>query len=186
MYERRWFYLVLSMTVVLSLGAVTNQLAPLAAAGTALSDEGIAFPDGTVQTTAFSGTGELVQGRTTFDINQVDDCSGFENLIIVPTGRVLEISWISVEIYSPSIVDPARVSIRTWTGPGASIDHPLVRLTNPIKIGAAISYREGWHSEVSLTSVPEETVQVRGCKDGSGSFLNVTVTFSGRLYDLSP
>ena len=54
MKESRLIYFVLGVTTVVSLGAVTNQLAGLGGAGLALSDTGITFPDGTVQTTAAS------------------------------------------------------------------------------------------------------------------------------------
>ena len=52
MTEKRWLYFALGVTTVISIGAVTNQLVPAAPAGVALSDTGITFPDGTVQTTA--------------------------------------------------------------------------------------------------------------------------------------
>lgn len=53
MTENRWLYFALGVTTVISIGAVTNQLVPLApATGVALSDTGITFPDGSVQTTA--------------------------------------------------------------------------------------------------------------------------------------
>ena len=52
MTDKRWLYFALGVTTALSLGAVTNQLVPLTTTGVALSDQGIIFPDGTVQTTA--------------------------------------------------------------------------------------------------------------------------------------
>ena len=53
MSEKRWLYFALGVTTVISVGAVTNQLVPLApATGLSLSDSAIMFPDGTVQTTA--------------------------------------------------------------------------------------------------------------------------------------
>lgn len=52
MTEKRWLYFALGVTTVISVGAVTNKLAPAVPAGVALSDTGITFPDGTVQTTA--------------------------------------------------------------------------------------------------------------------------------------
>ena len=53
MSEKRWLYFALGVTTVISAGAVTNQLVPLTSTtGLGLSDAGITFPDGTVQTTA--------------------------------------------------------------------------------------------------------------------------------------
>jgi hypothetical protein len=53
MTEKRWLYFALGVTTVISIGAVGNQLVPLAPSpGLALSDTGVMFPDGTVQTTA--------------------------------------------------------------------------------------------------------------------------------------
>ena len=53
MTEKRWLYFALGVTTVISVGAVTNQLVPVApATGLELSDSGITFPDGTVQSTA--------------------------------------------------------------------------------------------------------------------------------------
>ena len=52
MTEKRWLYFALGVTTIISLGAVTNQLVPVAPAGVALTDAGITFPDGTEQTTA--------------------------------------------------------------------------------------------------------------------------------------
>ncbi len=51
MSNKRFFYFTLGVLSVVSLGAVTNQLV---ANGLGLSDTGIIFPDGTVQTTAFA------------------------------------------------------------------------------------------------------------------------------------
>lgn len=48
-------YFALGVTTVVSIGAVTNQLVPAAPIGVALSDAGITFPDGTLQTTAAAG-----------------------------------------------------------------------------------------------------------------------------------
>lgn len=56
MTEKCWLYFALGVTSVISLGNVFNQIVPLATdGGIALSDTGIAFPDGTVQTTAAGG-----------------------------------------------------------------------------------------------------------------------------------
>ena len=52
MTEKRWLYFALGVTTVISIGAITGQLVPLAATGMALNGQGIMFPDGTVQTTA--------------------------------------------------------------------------------------------------------------------------------------
>ena len=53
MTEKRWLYFALGLATVISAGAVTNQLVPLApASGVALSNQGIIFPDGSEQTTA--------------------------------------------------------------------------------------------------------------------------------------
>ena len=52
MTEKRWLYFALGVTTVISIGSVTNQLGPLAPPGVALSDIGITFPDGSVQTSA--------------------------------------------------------------------------------------------------------------------------------------
>lgn len=56
MREKSLLYFALGVTTVLSLGAVTNQVssAPAKGLSLALSDTGITFPDGTVQTTAAS------------------------------------------------------------------------------------------------------------------------------------
>ena len=45
-------YFALGVATVISLGAVTNQIVPLTATGISLSDTGVTFSDGTVQTTA--------------------------------------------------------------------------------------------------------------------------------------
>lgn len=56
MSDRPWLYFALGATTVLSLGAVTNQIQPLAPIPSdpplSISRTGITFPDGTVQTTA--------------------------------------------------------------------------------------------------------------------------------------
>lgn len=54
MKERSLLYFALGVATVLSLGAVTNQISSAPASGLLLSDTGITFPDGTVQTTAAS------------------------------------------------------------------------------------------------------------------------------------
>lgn len=53
MGENRFLYFALGVLSVVSLGAITNQAAPVAfSTGVVLSETGITFPDGTVQTTA--------------------------------------------------------------------------------------------------------------------------------------
>jgi hypothetical protein len=53
MGEKRFLYFALGLLAVVSLGAVTNQFAPLApTSGLAFSDTAITFPDGTMQLTA--------------------------------------------------------------------------------------------------------------------------------------
>jgi hypothetical protein len=53
MTEKRWLYFALGVTTVISIGAVTNQIAPMASgSGVAVDDTGIIFPDGSVQMTA--------------------------------------------------------------------------------------------------------------------------------------
>ena len=52
MSERRFLYFALGVMTVVCVGAATNQIVPLVPAGIALSNTGITFPDGSVQTTA--------------------------------------------------------------------------------------------------------------------------------------
>lgn len=185
MRERTRLHLAIAATVVLILGAITNGPPPLAASGVALDAQGITFPDGTFQATAYTGGGELVQGTISFVIPQLSDCSGLADLIAVPAGKVLEISWLSVTALSPLDVDPVRVWIRTWTGITTHINHPVVLLENLIRVGPEIFEREGWHSQVTLTSVEGQAVKVWGCKADYLSEMDVTVTFTGRLYDVA-
>ena len=105
MTEKRWLYFALGVTTVISLGAVTNQLVPLApASGVALSETGITFPDGTEQTTAAMDAASTARSNkldscTVYltDGEQVESCSFDE----VPAGKILVVEFVSGQLGVP-------------------------------------------------------------------------------------
>ena len=85
-----------------------------------------------------------------------------------------------------AVIDPVRFRIRTWSGPGQSIDHPLAFLDNQAILPVwEIFPSDSWHSMVHLVSAPGETVKVSACKNSDAGDMNVTVTFTGRLHDIA-
>ena len=149
----------------------------------ALQNDGIQFPDGSVQATAAAPLGEFVQGTGTVSINEFQFCSSGV-LYSVPNGKVLHIQWISIRLAGFSATaGPVEANIRT-TLDDTELFYPLVRMDDLILIADSIFYGDRWHSLVSMGAQGGEDVDISGCRDGDlDNPFSIYVNFHGRLYD---
>lgn len=131
MREKRWLYFALGVSTVLGMGAVTNQIAPLSTETLALGEQGITFPDGSVQTTAASpGTAAVTfycsasaeKGiKVQVECRRADDDSAFTQ---VPGGQYLLVS--DMTLYSPA--GSFRVSVGKDDSGGTGTVEPTVEV----------------------------------------------------------
>lgn len=175
MVKRSSMILALTVIAVLGVSAVAGQLA--------LRDDGIEFPDGSVQTSAAETAGEFVQGAVTVVIPDMFECAN-GNLYAVPLGKRLRIEFLTIEAAAPtsSDFDPVDVDIWTWAG-GVQTFNWLTRLDGAIVVGTSIFRTVRWSAPVTLYSQGDQTVEVRACRDIDSLFTDVRVTFHGQLFD---
>jgi len=136
MKEKRWLYFALGVSAVLGVGAGTNWVASVDPPGLTLGDQGIIFPDGSVQTTAATlGAGAVpcyCDGWATEGTKVVISCWRADNdagFSTVPAGQYLLISdvtmslaevgdfWAALGKEIPGSVGLSRPTIEV-TGPG--------------------------------------------------------------------
>ena len=111
MPEKGWLYFALGVTTVISIGAVTNQILPLApATGLELNDSGITFPDGTVQTTAASSSKFI-------NLNVVADANAFTAAEAYGATPYLASSVLLPPDYTPGTPLSLRAVLITDTDP---------------------------------------------------------------------
>ena len=123
MKEKRWLFFALGVSAILSLGAVTNQIVPLSTGSLALSEQGITFPDGSVQATAAVAGSEAVpcycsgsaERGTTASVQcwRSDDDTAFTE---VPSGQYFMVS--DMVLYSPAGSFRASVGKEDTGAPG--------------------------------------------------------------------
>lgn len=155
-------------------------------AGMAIRNDGLEFPDGSVQTTApLLPAATAVQGEGNANIPEFEFCSGPQVLYAVPAGQRLAIEWVSVEIASLDVAEPIDVDITTRSV-ATALSHPLVRLTDSTGVGPTIFASQRWNSPVRLYSDAGQNVEISACRDSDvGELQLVTVTFSGHLVDVT-
>jgi hypothetical protein len=103
MRERRSLYFALGVMTVVSLGAVTNQLAP-SANPLVLRDEGIQFPDGTIQRTAAPDLGSAARSSFRYDCSAdlPDGVGGGQcSFPAVPTGKMAVVEFFEGLVQLP-------------------------------------------------------------------------------------
>ena len=178
MKESRILYFALGVLMVTSIGAVT------------LHDNGVEFPDGSLQVTAAGFTAaNAVQGRVFLEVDSAPTfCSNTKTLYTVPAGKRLVVEWLAVESFvfgGAGAYHPVEVAILTHDG-SSQIYHPLVRLENPIAIGSSFFTSARWSGQVRLYSEANQPFQASFCFDGE--FLDNqtvgSVSFSGYLIDV--
>lgn len=106
MTQKPWLYFALGIVTVISLGAVTNQIVPLAPGdGMSFSDTSIRFADGSEQSTAAADPAFPANNA------ELDSCSiaittgnntGTCTFDEVPVGKILVVEFLSGEMAFPS------------------------------------------------------------------------------------
>ena len=168
---------LIAAAVIVVAGAVA------AGAQLGLRNDGVQFPDNTVQTSAAETPGVFVQASASIGIPDPDEC-GAANLYAVPAGKRLRIEWMSVELEEMGSIppDPVDLSVETWLG-GVQVSHPLVRLEGSQVIGSSFFWRVPWSTNVTLYNQGGKTVQISACRHDSVDSTGINVTFHGQLFN---
>ena len=163
------------VVVVASLGAAM-----------AVRNDGLEFPDGSVQkTAALLAASSAVQGQGNANIPDLEFCSTPQTLYTVPLGKRLAIEWISARVQAPILADPVEIYITTRNGV-TPIVHPLVRIDGSQVIDGSFFWTQLWNSGVRLYSDSGQNVEISACRDSDVNDTHfITVTFSGHLVDVS-
>ncbi len=153
------------------------------AAQLGLLNDGIEFPDGTIQMTAAETPGEFVQVSASLVIPDMADCAT-GNIYTVPAQKKLRIEFISMEIdeFGDSSFAPVEVNINTTLG-GVQVSNWLVRLADAMAIGSSLIPSVRWSSQVTLYNQGNATVQMLVCRDTSTDGTEARVTLQGQLFD---
>lgn len=154
-----------------------------AATQLALQNDGIKFPDNTVQKTAAETPGIFVQGAVTVNINDTEECKTVA-IYTVAAGKRLRIEWISVEAseFGSAAYDPIDINVKTWLG-GVQRSHFLDRLDGAEFIGSSLVGTVRWSSPVTLYSQGNKNVEVFACRNSSTDTTSVDVRFHGQLFN---
>lgn len=148
MTQKRWLYFALGVTTVISIGAVTNQLVPLTTAGVAIGDQGIIFPDGSRQTTAWiaeppatfyephfldfmpevDSAWRFSNGWTHDDSGTSDEC--LWSKLEAPAGTSISSIDINYIAASATMADVVVAGLRTTTGSASPVDRLRYNLVN--------------------------------------------------------
>ncbi len=154
-----------------------------AATQLALQNDGIKFPDNTVQKTAAETPGIFVQGNVIFGFPDFMFCAT-GNLYTVPAGKRLRIEWISVEMATaPAGADPIEVDIRTWLN-NVQVHHALVRLDEAVNFGESFFFTQRWSSPVTIYNQGNKTIEIFACRDSGGDdSTQIIASFHGQLFN---
>lgn len=165
----------LAVLAILGVSGVAAQLG--------LLNDGIEFPDGTVQTSAAGTPGQFVQASATFGIPDLSFCA-LGDLYTVPTGKRLRIDWVAVELseFGANDYGPVDLDIRTWLS-GSQVAHPLPRIFGPLFVGESLSGTARIAGPVTIYSQGDQTVQIFACRNSDSDETSVLTTFHGQLFD---
>lgn len=177
MRRRHWLYF--------ALGVLT--LAGIAAADSlSLRNEGIEFPDGSVQTTAGQPAGTPVQDTTTVTIFDTNSCSDLTTLYTVPADKRLRIDFVSIESTALfAAADPVDVDIETHDGMSA-FSFPLARLIDSQNGQSILFFEQRWSSQVTLHTAESQSVKTLACRNGTEEDHIVRILITGQLFDVLP
>ena len=137
MNKRRLLYVALGVWAIASLGVAD----PLA-----LLNEGIQFPDGSVQTTAGQPAGTAVQVEAFLTVLDGDVCSAVTTLYTVPAQMELLIEFMSIESNAITLADPVDVDLEVNPGGGA-VQHSITRLDDSIKFPTSLFFSQRFSTE---------------------------------------
>lgn len=148
-----------------------------------LRNDGVEFPDGTVQTSAAETPGEFVQGSASVVIQHLNECAE-GNVFSVPAGKRLRVEWISIELseFAGDDFDPVDIDIRTWLN-GAQANHFLPRIDGSIVVGTSFFRTVRWSSPITLYNQGNRAVSIRACRDNDTDETGVDVRFHGQLFN---
>lgn len=176
MTKRSSFVAALVVVAIASIGIGT-------AGQLALQNDGVKFPDDTVQTTAAETPGVFVQGSATVTIMDLSECATGD-VYTVPAGKRLRVEWISIELseFAGDAFDPVDIDIRTWLG-GVQVNHFLDRIDGAIVVGTSFFRTVRWSSPITLYNQGGSSVSIRACRDNATDETAVDVRFHGQLFD---
>ena len=169
------FLMVVALLAGLSAGGAVAQLG--------LRDDGVQFPDGTVQTSAAKTPGEFVQAAGSVNIPDLAECATGD-IYTVPAGKRLRIEWIGFDIFEVGATDftPVDVALGTWSG-GLQILFPLNRIDGAQILGSSPAGTARSSSQVTLYSEAAQAVSLRTCRNNNTDDTTVRVFFHGQLFD---
>jgi hypothetical protein len=173
MRERALLYFALGVLLAAALGSAPSLN---------LRDDGVQFPDGTLQTTAAPVAGIPIQDETSVAIPDFEICSPFTTLFTTPQDMRLQIEWIGIESSALfTDADPVDIDIETHDGSSA-ISHPIVRLQGSEQTFGSLFITQRWSTELKLYGAPGQPVRAQACRDGDSDIHSVRITFSGELF----
>ena len=170
MKERAFLWFAVGVLSVVGIGALS------------LRDDGIQFPDGSVQTTAGQPAGAPLQVEVFVNIADLEFCSSITVLYNVPADKLLLIEWVGIESLALLAADPVDVDIEVDAGDGGIL-HPVVRLTDSQSTAGSFFVTQRWSNQVRLYGAAGTPVRAQACRDGDLDAHVVRITFSGKLFD---
>lgn len=188
MREKRLLYFVLGVMAVVSTGAVTNQIAPLApASGVALGDTGIRFPDGTEQTTAATDAGSAARNSFSascraFTIGGGGSC----RFPAVPAGKIMVVEFVSADVvFAESTIPGTLGGVELWVEYALGGSDQVHTLVHHYQYKDSAEYDRYKTSQPIRLYVDQQTTLTAVIND-TVDHLNGTFWITGHYVDMVP